>query len=248
LAYFARYGGEALVFKGGTCLAKVHAGFYRLSEDLDFTIPLPIAANRSVRRQAATKIKKAVDGIADYVSGFVATGLLKGANNSTQYMAVSDYQSPTSGQENILIDISVREPLLLPVVKAPAKTLLLDPLTGNAAVSAVPVRCIAMNEALAEKFRAAMSRQDVAIRDFFDLDYASQHLGLDPTEHQFIELVRQKLAVPDNLPIDISPERFANLQRQLDARLKAVLRDKDFAAFDLRRAFNLVNAMAKYVT
>ncbi|MCL5946034.1 MAG: nucleotidyl transferase AbiEii/AbiGii toxin family protein, partial [Planctomycetes bacterium] len=111
-----------------------------------------------------------------------------------------------------------------------------------------PVRCIAMNEALAEKFRAAMSRQDVAIRDFFDLDYASQHLGLDPTEHQFIELVRQKLAVPDNLPIDISPERFANLQRQLDARLKAVLRDKDFAAFDLRRAFNLVNAMAKYVT
>ena len=27
LAYFARYGGEALVFKGGTCLAKVHAGF-----------------------------------------------------------------------------------------------------------------------------------------------------------------------------------------------------------------------------
>ncbi len=175
-------------------------------------------------------------------------GYLRVPTIQRSIMAVSDYQSPTSGQENILIDISVREPLLLPVVKAPAKTLLLDPLTGNAAVSAVPVRCIAMNEALAEKFRAAMSRQDVAIRDFFDLDYASQHLGLDPTEHQFIELVRQKLAVPDNLPIDISPERFANLQRQLDARLKAVLRDKDFAAFDLRRAFNLVNAMAKYVT
>ena len=202
-----------------------------------------------MRRQAATKIKKAVDGIADYVSGFVATGLLKGANNSTQYNGCIRYQSPTSGHdENVLIEVSVREPLLLPVKDAPAKTLLLDPLTGNAAVSAVPVRCIAMNEALAEKFRAAMSRQDVAIRDFFDLDYASQHLGLDPTEHQFIELVRQKLAVPDNLPIDISPERFANLQRQLDARLKAVLRDKDFAAFDLRRAFDLVIAMAKRVT
>ena len=28
-----------LVFKGGTALAKIHAGFYRLSEDLDFTLP-----------------------------------------------------------------------------------------------------------------------------------------------------------------------------------------------------------------
>jgi predicted nucleotidyltransferase component of viral defense system len=31
---------EALVFKGGTCLAKVYADFYRLSEDLDFVIPM----------------------------------------------------------------------------------------------------------------------------------------------------------------------------------------------------------------
>lgn len=67
-------------------------------------------------------------------------GYLRVPTIQRSIMAVSDYQSPTSGQENILIDISVREPLLLPVVKAPAKTLLLDPLTGNAAVSAVPVR------------------------------------------------------------------------------------------------------------
>ena len=28
--------GSRLVFKGGTCLSKVHAGFYRLSEDFGF--------------------------------------------------------------------------------------------------------------------------------------------------------------------------------------------------------------------
>ena len=33
--------GSRLAFKGGTCLSKVHAGFYRLSEDLDFVIPMP---------------------------------------------------------------------------------------------------------------------------------------------------------------------------------------------------------------
>ena len=42
---FARHGGVDLIFKGGTCLAKVHAGFYRLSEDLDFAIPMPVDAS-----------------------------------------------------------------------------------------------------------------------------------------------------------------------------------------------------------
>jgi hypothetical protein len=35
-----------LVFKGGTCLAKIYANFYRMSEDLDFVIPMPIDAPR----------------------------------------------------------------------------------------------------------------------------------------------------------------------------------------------------------
>lgn len=42
LEYLGRVRG--LVFKGGTCLAKVHAAFYRLSEDLDFVIPMPCDA------------------------------------------------------------------------------------------------------------------------------------------------------------------------------------------------------------
>ena len=43
-----------LIFKGGTCLAKVHAGFYRLSEDLDFAIPTPVDASRAERRRRVT--------------------------------------------------------------------------------------------------------------------------------------------------------------------------------------------------
>jgi len=41
-----------LVFKAGTCLAKVHAGFFRLSEDLDFSISTPLDATRAERRRA----------------------------------------------------------------------------------------------------------------------------------------------------------------------------------------------------
>ena len=45
-----------LAFKGGTCLAKVHAGFYRLSEDLDFAISLPTMTSRpSTASRRATR-------------------------------------------------------------------------------------------------------------------------------------------------------------------------------------------------
>ena len=40
----------SLVFKGGTCLGKVYTNFYRLSEDLDFIIPIATDRTRSQRR------------------------------------------------------------------------------------------------------------------------------------------------------------------------------------------------------
>jgi len=49
LACLASEMDDKLVFKGGTCLAKVHADFYRLSEDLDFVIPVPVTSTRSQR-------------------------------------------------------------------------------------------------------------------------------------------------------------------------------------------------------
>ncbi len=49
LAYLAHTAGGDLIFKGGTCLAKVHAQLYRLSEDLDFAISMPVEASRSER-------------------------------------------------------------------------------------------------------------------------------------------------------------------------------------------------------
>jgi len=55
---------QGLVFKGGTCLSKVHAEFFRLSEDLDFSIPIPPDATRSQRRGAASPIRDHFSGVA----------------------------------------------------------------------------------------------------------------------------------------------------------------------------------------
>ena len=52
------------------------------------------------------------------------------------------------------------------------------------------------------------------------------------------------LAVTGNDPIDVSPDRLRALRLQLDSRLKAVLRARDFAEFDLDRAFATVAEVA----
>src|SRR6266545_7493535 len=48
---------QGLVFKGGTCLSKVHAEFFRLSEDLDFGVSIRPDASHGDRRRAAAPIK-----------------------------------------------------------------------------------------------------------------------------------------------------------------------------------------------
>jgi predicted nucleotidyltransferase component of viral defense system len=43
--------GLDLAFKGGTCLSKIHSDFYRISEDLDFSISVPTDTRRSARKR-----------------------------------------------------------------------------------------------------------------------------------------------------------------------------------------------------
>jgi predicted nucleotidyltransferase component of viral defense system len=248
LADLARHGGADLIFKGGTCLAKVHAGFYRLSEDLDFAIPLHVNASRAERSRAVDAIKRAVADVSGRLPCLSCQTELKGANDSTQYSGVVTYRSVATGQqETVLVDVSVREPALIAPAILPARTVLLDPIGGRPAVPDLHVFSLTAMEAMAEKFRAALSRRDVAIRDFFDLDYAARHLPVDFASPSFVGMVRRKLAIPDNPPVDIGVERMTALRRQVEPKLKTVLREKEFRDFVLDRAIALVMEMAARV-
>jgi predicted nucleotidyltransferase component of viral defense system len=237
--------GAALVFKGGTCLAKVHAGFYRLSEDLDFLVPMPTDASRAARRLRAAAAKRAVAGVRGALPGVHLVAPLTGANDSRQYVAVIGYRTLVSvNEETIKLEVGLREPLLSEAVRTGANTLLLDPVSGSPVVSPMAVTCLSRPEAWAEKLRAALSRRDVAIRDFYDVDHAVRRLGLRLLDPDLKDLVRRKLAVPGNTPVDASPARLAALRQQLEPELRPVLRDRDFGEFDLDRAFALVAELA----
>ncbi len=57
-----------LIFKGGTCLNKIYYSYYRLSEDLDFSMRLPrYEATRSERRKCIQAVKS---GIEEFIKPF----------------------------------------------------------------------------------------------------------------------------------------------------------------------------------
>lgn len=243
LEYIAANGAN-LIFKGGTCLSKIHGDFYRLSEDLDFSISTPIGSSRTERSRRTVQLKKSIAALSDQLPGFRIIEPLKGANNSTQYNAVLSYVSLIDDHiEPISVEVGVREPILTRVEMGSARTALLNPITGRALVGAVDISCLSYAEAMAEKFRAALCRSEVAIRDFFDVAYATRR-GFDPHEPAFRDLLREKIAIPGTNQINITDIRMTELRRQLDAQLRPMLRHDEYRDFDLEQAIAIVCQVA----
>jgi hypothetical protein len=154
-----------LIFKGGTCLSKIHGDLYRLSEDLDFSVSTPVDAPRAARSRLILPVKTALAALPDALAGFRIVEPFRGANSSTQYNATVGYESRLDGHaEPVNIEVGVREPTILDPHGGTAKTALLNPIDGRPLVEPFPVACLSYQEAMAEKVRAALCRRDVAMR------------------------------------------------------------------------------------
>jgi hypothetical protein len=164
---------------------------------------------------------------------------------STQYVGVLEYESRIDGKmAEIKIEFGLREPSLCTATREDAATLLLNPITGKQALPPVPIRAMASIEVWAEKVRAALTRREVAIRDFFDLDYAIQQKEVDMKEPEFCSLVGRKISVPGTEPVQLSPERRAALDGQINTKLRPVLRTADRESFDLNRVWQALLDLA----
>jgi predicted nucleotidyltransferase component of viral defense system len=184
-----------LVFKGGTCFAKVHTGFHRLSEDLDFSIPVEAGTSRSERSRLARPLKDHVDAIATALPELALRERLTGANNSTQYVAQFAYRSALhDGDETVKFEVGLREPLLKPPVRGTVRTLLQHPVSGRSLAPGFEISCLSFEEAMAEKVRAALCRRAAAIRDYYDVDHAVERGGVRLDEPELVDLTRRKLS------------------------------------------------------
>lgn len=227
-----------LVFKGGTLLNKVHVGFYRLSEDLDFSISVSASATRNDRSKLMKSIKATLEKFEDGYEGLSLASSFKGYNDSSQYNACIEYNSDsTLNKGTILFEIGLREEILIEPLMLEAKTLVRDPINNALLIDPYPVRCLTKIEAYAEKLRAALTRKKPAIRDLFDLDYAIAQKIIDINDAQFQVLAKIKLTKPDLLEIDLSDTKKQILTTQLEAQLRPVLREQDYERFDFEKAW-----------
>ncbi len=228
-----------LVFKGGTLLNKVHVGFYRLSEDLDFSISVNPNKSRKEKSDLMKPIKKLVANLETNFEALSFINELQGRNNSSQYNAVLEYESCLSNLKGtISFEIGIREEILISPVTLNAGTLVKNPFNKSFLIDPYPVKCLTKVEAYAEKLRAALTRTKPAIRDIFDLDYALRHKILDLNDKEFQQLAQRKLTKPELLEIDLSDSKKQILSSQLEAQLRPVLREDDYKEFDFEKAWN----------
>lgn len=237
-----------LVFKGGTCFSKVYADFYRLSEDLDLVIPVSVDTPRNQRRSKMDPMKKIFDELPAVIPGISVSRPFRGHNESRQYIGSLEYPSAVMDrQERIKIEIGIREPLILSSVTGETRTIAVNPFSGRPLLPVFTVHAMNMKEAYAEKVRAALTRKAPAIRDLFDLFYAVHKMKLDLDAPDFLIMVKKKLDIPGNTPVDISLEHKRELGRQLEGQLRPVLRPADFDRFNMDEAFELIGRIAEAV-
>jgi len=164
---------DDLIFKGGTCLNKIYYSYYRLSEDLDFTMQLP---SEKLSRTAKRKVIKPIkESILAYVNSYGMTINEvdnTGRNESSQYIFFIDYDSAVLGnKQSIKLEIGLRFNPILPASKQKVSHKFLHPFTKEPLFDGGQVNCLALKELVAEKLRATATRLTIAPRDFYDISF-----------------------------------------------------------------------------
>lgn len=242
---------NSCVFKGGTLLNKVYFNYHRLSEDLDFSyIDFKSCGTRSGRSAAMRPIKKAMKDFVEELGMAVKSDEEEGRgfNNSTQYVFNIVYNSIlTNSGGNIKIEISLRAPVYEKPVLKDVSHYFLEPFTGRDMIPGNKVLSLALEEAVAEKLRAAITRKEPAIRDFYDLNCIINS-GFDFADKRFIEIFRKKIedeSYKGDYKIDfgLTNAQKENLKVQIDTDLLPVLRLEE--SFDLEPVMKKFNRLFK---
>lgn len=239
-----------LVFKGGTCLNKIYFSYYRLSEDLDFSMRLPeYTTTRGTRRKCIQKVKDNIESFASQFDMRIENAESAGRNESKQYVYYFIYRSNVLPVEaKLKFEIGLRfNPICVPQEKA-VRHKFLHPFTGQPLFDGGKVNCLALNELIAEKMRAGAIRETIASRDFYDIDFVLRN-GFNLTDPDVLELFKKKLE-EDNADTELSKYRLnlgrkdveiRDMRSRIKEELFEVLTPNERKNFDLDVALSRIN-------
>lgn len=218
---------EKVVFRGGTCLVKCHLGYYRFSEDLDFvSVESPKRASRVVQ-QVLNSISLLLEGLdfEKYEEKWFGTRKRK--------LWVVKYRNKGTG-ELLKLEVLFGEKQLFDYVSMPAKTLL-D--WKGLSLSGVPkpilevyrpvnVVAYSLEEILAEKFRALLTRRELHARDVYDIYMISTKGGLG-LENVVESAVEKILSTAKRLGERRQKDFFDMLTQRVSSRIMGINLEKE---------------------
>jgi predicted nucleotidyltransferase component of viral defense system len=192
--------GDCLVFKGGTCLMKAYMGYYRFSEDIDFTWrDRSIWENRS-KSETSRLCSAEIDGL---VKGFKAISGKLGFSFSGDKRNTDDVHISSGGRMVLfflgypseMLDLEVRikvEVNFVDIALYPFKRKRLLSYAEEAESeelkflyenpwkeysAKVSLTCYDPRELFVEKCRASMTRKSYKLRDVLDIYFMEKRFG-----------------------------------------------------------------------
>ncbi len=234
-----------IVFKGGTLLNKIYFNHTRLSEDLDFSyIKGNELETRGKRSRAMKTIKSKMPEFLERIKLKSPNPDGEGFNQSTQYVFDICYPSViTEKEEYIKLEISLRQyPVDKPVINR-VNHFYKDPFTGEPLLPSGNILTLSLNEAVAEKLKASITRLDCAIRDYYDLWKISER-KFNFMNKDFVRLFHRKLK-EENYSGDyktnfgLGADDIIELENQVQSALYPVIRTGE--TFSLKKVFSRFN-------
>jgi hypothetical protein len=113
-------------------------------------------------------------------------------------------------------------------------------------LAGINVSALQLHEAYAEKMRAALTRREPAIREFFDIDHAVRSDLFDHRDRSILDLLAAKLLVDGNEHVNLSEAKILVIGGQVETQLRPVLRERDYEAFDLQRVIAILEEVVRY--
>ena len=248
---------ENLLLKGGTCLNKIYYSYYRLSEDLDFSMRLPDnAVTRGSRHKCIQPVENNIESFAKQFGMHIESTESAGRNASKQYIYSFIYNSaivPT--EQTIKIEIGLR---FNPIDKTEIQSVqhkFLHAFTGEPLFDGGKINCLSLNEVVSEKLRAAALRLIVAPRDFYDLDFILRN-GFNLTDNKVMGLFKKKIEEDGGdtnlaryrVNLGRSNAEINDMRSRIKAELFGVLTEKEQHNFNLDNGLQLINNAMKNAT
>lgn len=243
-----------LRFKWWTCLNKIYYPYYRLSEDLDFTFPIDeeIVDSNNKRIKFSRKIREKIKRIAtltwweinpDSVQHKKALWLKDLRNKEHSYLKyVLKYPSTyTDELQTIKIELTYTPKQYFDSKYETIKFIFINPITETPLFKEQKIQCLAIEEMVTEKCRAALTRRTPAIRDFFDLWYL---------QNQWIDIFANKDVIVKKCEEISELKRtsfwsYEELNKQIDSELKPVLQKE--SNFDLKAIYDEIILLQKEI-